>query len=228
MRKLLLLVGVLFCFQSVQSQDSLNTYKKWAIGAKGGPVFSFITATDEEITRNRAILRTTQGITYGGVLRYMTEKNFGLQIEATYVEKGWEEGFRDDVGDVDPSLFYRVNLDYLEVPMLAYGYFGKRNVKIFLTAGIYGAWLLSDNTEIAPGLDPNRITYEYLRADQNMFDVGVRGGAGVAVATKVGTFQLESTYSMSFNSVMDRLRTPIPSILRNHAITANLGYLIQF
>ena len=228
MRKLLLLAGLFFYFQSTQAQDSLNTYKRWSIGAKGGAVFSFITATDEEITRERASLRPIQGVTYGGVLRYMTEKNFGLQIEATYVEKGWEEVFRNDLGDIDRSLFYRVNLNYLEVPVLAYGYFGKRNVKISLTAGMYGAWLLSHDTEIAPNVDPNEITYEYLVADQNQFDVGVRGGAGVAVSTKLGTFQLESTYSLGFNSVMNRFRTPIPSILKNHAITANLGYLIEF
>ncbi|MGD1893495.1 MAG: porin family protein [Cyclobacteriaceae bacterium] len=230
MRTLLLLSGLLFYIQSVQAQDSLNTYTKWAIGVKGGATFSFITATDEEITRENARISTIQGTTYGGVIRYMTEKNFGLQIEANYTEKGWEERFRSliDPTKIDPSRSYRVNLDYLEVPLLAYGYFGKRNGKIFLNAGMYGAWLLSYDTEAAPSVDPDEITYEYLLADLNKFDVGVRGGAGLAVATKVGTFQLESTYSLGFNSVMDRFRTPIPSILQNNAITGTIGYLIEF
>jgi hypothetical protein len=230
MRKLLLLAGLFIYFQDAHAQDSLSTYKKWAIGVKGGASFSQITATDEEITRERARVSFIQGVTYGGVLRYMTEKNFGLQIEANYVEKGWRKRFLDldDPGRIDPDIFYQVDLNYLEVPMLAYGYFGKRNVKIFLNLGVYGAWLLSDNTEAAPGLDPNRITYEYLAADQNTFDIGVRGGGGFAIVTKIGTFQLESTYSLGFNSVMDRFRTPIPSILQNHAITGTLGYLIQF
>lgn len=230
MKQLIFIVGLLTFFSTcnLHAQDSLATYKKWSIGVKAGPTFSFVTATDEAVVRRRPNISLIQGISYGGVLRYMTEKNFGLQIEANYVEKGWKEILRNAAGERDPSLFYQVNLDYIEVPLLAYGYFGKRNVKIFLTLGMYGALLLSHDTETAPQLDLNEITYEYLVADQNTFDLGIRGGGGFAVATKVGTFQLEGTYSLGLNSVMDRLRTSIPSIIQNHTITVSLGYLIQF
>ncbi|MEM6844737.1 MAG: porin family protein [Bacteroidota bacterium] len=230
MRKLFLLAGFLIFAQTLQAQDSLATYKKWIIGVKGGASFSFISATENTITRENPILRSQQGIVYGGILRYMTEKNFGLQIEANYVEKGWVERFQSeaDPSRIDPNLLYRVNLNYLEVPVVAHGYFGKRNLRIFATLGMYGGFLLSHSTEIDPNLDPNEITYEYLVPEQNQYDLGVRGGAGIAVVTKVGTFQVEGTYSLGLNSVLDRNRTAIPNILQNNAITGSLGYLISF
>ncbi len=230
MRKLFLLAGFLFCVQELQAQDSLATYKKWSIGVKGGASFSFISSTQENITRERPFTRTNQGIAFGGIIRYMTEKNFGLQIEANYVEKGWEEIFRSlsDQERLDPSRFYQVNLSYLEVPILAHGYFGKRNLRIFATLGMYGGMLLSSSTQTAPTVDPNEITYEYLVPEQNKYDLGVRGGAGVAVVTKIGTFQVEGTYSLGLNSVLDRNRAPIPSILQNNTIVGSLGYLISF
>ncbi len=234
MRKLLLLVSFLLCLQCAlaQEKDTAATYNKWHVGVKGGASFSFVSATDEAITRNRFSRRRVaiQGIAYGGVIRYMTEKNFGLQIEANYVEKGWREIFPSlvDPQQRDPNRFYQVNLEYLEVPILAHGYFGKRNLRIFATLGMYGGMLLSSSTQTASTVDPNDITYEYLVPEQNTYDLGVRGGAGVAVVTKVGTFQIEGSYSLGLNSVLDRNRIPIPSILQNNAIVGSLGYLVSF
>ncbi|WKN45188.1 porin family protein [Tunicatimonas pelagia] len=223
---------LLFSPENVQAQDSLATYKKWHVGVKGGASFSSISSTDEQITRQRPRIDFAQGIAYGAVIRYMTEKNFGLQIEVNYVEKGWREEFTspDSEGrpQLDPTRFYRVNLSYLEVPILAHGYFGKRNLRIFATIGVYGGVLLSSSTQTAPSVDPNEITYEYLVPEQNEYDLGIRGGAGVAIVTKVGTFQVEGTYSLGLNSVLDRNRTTIPSILQNNAIVGSLGYLISF
>ncbi|MEM9833690.1 MAG: porin family protein [Bacteroidota bacterium] len=228
MRKLFLLAGFLIFAQTLQAQDSLATYKKWHIGVKGGVAFSFIAASDLEITNEQFNTDLVQGIAYGGIVRYMTEKNFGLQVEANYIEKGWSEVFAGADGRRDPTLFYRVNLEYVEVPVMAYGYFGKRSLRIFVTLGMYGGYLLSSSTQTAPTLDPNEITYEYLVPEQNQYDLGIRGGAGIAVVTKIGTFQVEGTYSLGLNSVLDRNRMAIPSILQNNAITGSLGYLISF
>nr|WKN39551.1 porin family protein [Tunicatimonas sp. TK19036] len=227
-------IGLLLCIITAsahgQAQDSLANYKKWSIGFKGGAALSFIIPTDEAVTYERSNIGISQGITYGGVVRYMTEKNFGLQIEANYVEKGWTETFADlnDPQRRDPNRFYRVNLNYLEVPVLAYGYFGKRNVQIFVNLGMFGATLLSYDTEQAPTVDTEEISYQYLASEQNTFDLGIRGGTGIAIATKVGTFQAEGTYSLSLNSVLDRNRMPVPSMLLNNSITITLGYLVQF
>lgn len=228
MKKLFLIAGLLCCFCQIQAQDSLVQYKRWNVGVKGGATLSYVTATDEAIVRNRFETNILQRITYGAIVRYMTEKNFGLQIEANYVEKGWDELFRDFEGRRDPSLIYRVNLNYLEVPLLAYGYFGRRNVQIFLNLGMFGAMLLSQNIERSANLDQEEITYFYTTTDQNNFDLGIRGGSGIAIATKAGTFQLEGTYSLGLNSVLDRYRTAVPSIIQNQTITVTLGYLVPF
>lgn len=96
-------IGLLLCIITAsahgQAQDSLANYKKWSIGFKGGAALSFIIPTDEAVTYERARIGAFQyqGVTYGGIVRYMTEKNFGLQVEANYVEKGWKEIFRSTI-----------------------------------------------------------------------------------------------------------------------------------
>lgn len=101
-------------------------------------------------------------------------------------------------------------------------------MQIFVNLGMFGATLLSYDTEQAPTVDAEEISYQYLASEQNTFDLGIRGGGGIAIATKVGTFQAEGTYSLGLNSVLDRNRMPVPSMLLNNTLAITLGYLIQF
>ena len=161
-------------------------------------------------------------------MQYLTEKNFGLQVEFNYVQRGWEERPRDALtGERAATRFYRVNLDYAEVPVLAHGYFGKRNLRLFLNAGVYLAYLLNNNTERANVLDEN-ITLFYEEQIQNTTDFGVRGGGGVEVVTKVGMFQAEGSYSFGLNSIMDKNVRQIPNIVQNSTVAITLGYYVQF
>ena len=161
-------------------------------------------------------------------MQYLTEKNFGLQVEFNYVQRGWEERPRDALtGERAATRFYRVNLDYAEVPVLAHGYFGKRNLRLFLNAGVYLAYLLNDDTERANVLDED-ITLFYEEQIQNTTDFGVRGGGGVEVVTKVGMFQAEGSYSFGLNSIMDKNVRQIPNIVQNSTVAITLGYYVQF
>ena len=174
--------------------------------------------------------RATTRLRYtGGVaVQYLTEKNFGLQVELNYVQRGWEERPRDAMGNRLSSRYYRVNLDYAEVPVLAHGYFGKRNLRVFANAGMYLAYLLSHDTERANLPDDEDISLFYQAQFQNRMDLGVRGGGGVEVVTKVGMFQAEGSYSFGLNSIMDKNVREVPHIVQNTTIAITLGYYVQF
>lgn len=202
---------------------------KWSIGVKGGATLPSVISSNRQLLnspfRSAALLRYTGGM----AVQYLTEKNFGLQVEFNYTQRGWEEQPIDITAQRRlPTRFYRVNLDYLEVPILAHGYFGKRNLRLFINAGVYLAYLLSSEIERANVPDNEDITIFYEDQFQNKVDFGVRGGGGVEVVTKIGMFQAEGSYNFGLNSVMDKNVQQIPHIVQNTTVAITLGYYVQF
>ena len=222
--KALLATGWLLLFFT---SATLAQENKWSVGVKGGSTFSFISNTNEQILRTNFRPTLLRQYTGGLSIQYLTESNFGLQVEVNYTQKGWEERPQDAVGDRSSTRFYRATLDYAEVPILAHGYVGKRNTRLFANAGVYLAYLLSSNTERANVADDN-IDYFYEERFQNMFDFGVRGGGGLEVVTRVGMFQAEGSYSWGINSILDKNINQIPNIMQNNTIAITLGYYVQF
>ncbi len=223
-RWLLIVLGWLLVVNVVPAHAQEN---KWSVGVKGGATLPSVISSNRQLLNNgfrsQSILRYTGGVS----VQYLTEKNFGLQVEFNYTQRGWEE--RPIIGGVRTSTrFYRVNLDYAEVPVLAHGYFGKRNLRLFLNAGVYLAYLLSAEAERADIPNDEEITIFYETQFQNRMDFGVRGGGGVEVVTKVGMFQAEGSYSFGLNSVMDKNVQQIPHIVQNNALAITLGYYVQF
>ena len=206
------------CFSTAWAQD-----QRWSVGLKGGSTISFVTGTQEAITganpRNESLFRSTGGLS----VQYLTENNFGLQVEFNYTQKGWKQRRPDTA----PNRRYQVDLDYAEVPILAHGYFGKKNLRIFLNAGVYLAYLLSSDTDRANIVDGD-VGYLYEEQFQNQFDFGVRGGGGLEVVTKVGMLQAEGSYSWGINSIVDKGIDQIPNIIQNNTIGITLGYYVQF
>jgi hypothetical protein len=206
---------------SVQAQEN-----KWSVGLKGGPTLPSVISSNNTLLRTNfgsdPILRYTGGL----AVQYLTEKNFGLQVEFNYTQRGWEE--RPGTDQQANPRFYRVDLDYAEVPILAHGYFGKRNLRIFLNMGVYLAYLLSSQAERVAITDDSEITIFYEERFQNKVDFGVRGGGGVEIVTKVGMFQAEGSYSFGLNSIMDKNVTEVPHIIQNTTPAITLGYYVQF
>lgn len=61
-------------------------------------------------------------------VRYIEENHFGLIAEVNYVRRGWSENFEG------LPFHYRRNLDYIEIPVFAHIYFGRR-ARFFVNAG---------------------------------------------------------------------------------------------
>lgn len=93
-----------------------------AIGIRGGADLS-------QVMFSPSVSQTFKpGFTGGVRCRYIEEDHFGLIAELDFVQRGWKEKF-------DVSGFsYSRTLDYIEIPVLAHIYFGRRG-KFFFNAG---------------------------------------------------------------------------------------------
>lgn len=237
--KKLFLIGLflLGVFQYSQAQVNKPDHR-WSIGIKSGSTFSFMTRTNEPYSLERPSIKgnIVQGYTGGLSIQYFAESNFALQIEGFYMQKGWRERFVDTLtGNFTDSLFYEVTLNYIEVPIMAHGYVGKKNVRIFLDGGLYLSYLLSYDTRQEPSIANEQITYTMRMQNANRLDLGIRGAGGFEVATKVGTFQLGASYDFGLGSVLKRYQTTainaaknIPNMLQNQTVTITLGYFVEF
>ncbi len=196
---------------------------------KAGPTLPSVFSSNRELLNSTFSSEPRLRYTGGVAVQYLTEKNFGLQVEVNYTQRGWEERPVDiAIRERLPTRFYRVDLNYVEMPILAHGYFGKRNLRLFVNAGVYLAYLLSHDVEQANIPDQEDINILYEERFQNRVDFGVRGGGGVEVVTKVGMFQAEGSYSFGLNSVMDKSVQEIPHMVQNGTVAITLGYYVQF
>ncbi len=224
-------VLVFLSFQQGWAQRNKPDHR-FSIGVKGGSSFSFITRTNSNYARESPPrIISTQGYTGGLALQYFPEPNFALQLEMYYTQKGWREIFIDTAQvpqRYTDSLFYEVTLNYLEVPITAHGYIGKKNVRIFLEAGMYLGYLHTFDTRQEPSIADGNVTYLMRTRTANQLDIGIRGAGGFEVATKVGTFQLGTSFSYGLGSVIDRNLTEIPNMLQNQTFTVTLGYFVEF
>lgn len=236
--KKLLIAGLfsLLAFQYAWAQANEPDHR-WSIGIKGGGTISGITRTNAPYSvEPPPRLRYLQGYTGGVVIQYFAESNFALQIEGIYVQKGWQEIFAlPNSNRAQDSLFYQITLNYVEVPLMAHGYIGRKNVRIFLDGGLYLSYLLSYDIRRQASITDEQITYHMRMQNANRLDLGIRGAGGFEVATKAGTFQLGAHLDYGLGSVLKRYRTTpdnaarnIPNMLQNLAIGITLGYFVEF
>lgn len=64
----------------------------------------------------------------GVTFRYIEESHFGLIAEFNFIERGWKENFEG------APYSYERTIDYLQIPVLAHIYFGRRG-RFFLNLG---------------------------------------------------------------------------------------------
>ncbi len=165
----------------------------FAIGISGGMNLSSV-SFQPRIKQNML-----KGMSFGGTLRYVSEKYFnmicGLQLEANYSQRGWDENIEDDSGDT-----YSRTMNYLEIPFMAHLAFGKdalnRGVKVFLNVGPQFGLFLSEKEKMSADWNPSyrNVSEQYGKAVDKRFDYGIVGGAGLEVSTGIGHFLVEGRY----------------------------------
>lgn len=182
-----------------QLQDQRTNF---SMGVNGGLNFSKIDF-NPRIGQNQL-----QGKSFGVTARYISERYFkmicGLQIEANFSERGWDEKIEDGSNNT-----YSHRLNYLEVPFLAHLAFGKdkgHGVRAIINLGPQFSYLLSDNQMKSDNWDTsnrtNGIVAQYDTPIVHKFEYGIVGGVGVELRTGIGNFLLEGRYYFGLSDIL--------------------------
>ena len=187
MRYWLIILFFLGAIWSLQAQ----TY----LGVKFG---GHLTTINYDAKPGQPIYEMDQKIRYMGglVFQKFANRNFALQIEIAYVQKGWKTA-------EDTLIFtqYERNIDYIDIPILTHASFGSENIEFFLQLGFFTGYALS-SSEIFydPGGSIEK-EYVYDPDRDNRFEYGLQGGAGFKRHFGFGVIQLEGNFIFTLNSV---------------------------
>jgi hypothetical protein len=211
-----------------EKSENETFWSRWNVGTRHGGGITFILEPNDSFTQDtNPSLTFVTGYTGGISLQQYAQPNFGIQADIMYVEKGWAQNIRDTVS-FEPIGQFRQRLNYVDVPILAHGYVGRRNFRIYLEAGVLMSYLLSHSSERDAGIGEERVTYRFVEGRDPRFNIGIAGGAGFEVVTAIGMFQLGGRYSLGFTSVIEKNITRIPNPLLMNAVGITMGYYARF
>ena len=215
MKKLFLLL--LFASFSLLGFSQKNQFQQeWAFGVRGGSTLSKMRFTPS--LSQDYLIQYSAGLT----ARFISEKQFGIQVELNYSMRGW----KDRVDDVFLNKYDR-SLTYLELPLMTHLYFdlGKR-VRLLFLAGPQVAYLLNEDWNLTLIDSEEDKGYYELPAQRN-FDYGIVLGGGFEFRTGIGSFILDSRYYYGLSDVFNNTKKDIFASSSNQIIGINLTYLIK-
>ncbi|MBN1650962.1 MAG: PorT family protein [Bacteroidales bacterium] len=186
----LLLILLLLIPDRSFSQDVEQSYpKQIGIGLKSGITSSLI---DVGIPVQQ--MSSTFVPTVGFIFTYIHAKTVGIQLEANYISKSWEE---NPISDYT----FNTKLNYIEIPMLTTLHFGNR-FKFLINFGPYISILLHEESSHNIAQESDYYPF-YENRTARKGDFGMTGGAGFRLQTKIGLFQIEGRYTYGFQNVYD-------------------------
>ncbi|KKY62695.1 porin family protein [Tannerella forsythia] len=215
------LAVVLFC--PLQAQETFH--KEWVAGVSGGINASSVFFAPK--VQQQLLLGYNGGLT----VRWITEKNLGLQLEANFKQQGWNERFEAPEGYPNPETYldyrYIRRMNYIEMPFLTHIYFGSERVRFFFNMGPKIGWLTGESTEEnLRGATPNKTNAQHTMAAEKKFAWGLCGGPGLEIRTGIGCFQLEARYYYSLGDFYNTRRQDVFSKASPQVFSAKLSYLI--
>jgi hypothetical protein len=202
---------------------AFESYAQLYVGIKGGGNVSEASfRNNPEFRFKRAGLR--QAYQGGVVLRYVNQENAGIQAEINYIQKGWQETV-DTVVNVNNR--YSRQINYLEVPVLAHIYLGRKKFRIIIDMGPYIGLALSArefNRNELTGVETSNV-YVFDRERDNRIDYGLMAGGGFEKDFAFGTLFVEGRYTFGFAD-FNRIKRSQLEISQNRTISISFGYLI--
>src|SRR5688572_145210 len=201
-----------------------------SVGPRLGLNISTIHYSDGKLDDSFIEKKTNQIGALGGVMVNIgINEAFSIQPEVLFSQKGY--GFEDGRYKVTESL------NYLEVPLLAKLTLGSGNMKFFVNAGPYAAYLMSGKiTHNFTGREESyAVQFEYEndgfnanRVKPNRLDLGLAAGAGMALKAGIGTLNIEARYGLGLTNIneYEHGRPSGVSKVTNGSLALSLGYLI--
>ncbi len=168
------------------------------------------------------------GLTAGIMVRYIEEDHFGIIAELNFVQRGWKENFEE------APYNYKRTLNYLELPVLAHIYFGRRG-RFFFNAGPEVALFLGESTKA--NFDPedmatlpdfpyrNRMNSQMLMSVTQKIDYGISAGLGAEFnINPKNSIAFEARFYYGLGNIFPSKRTDTYSASNQMSISATLGY----
>lgn len=214
---LLLAAGAIFPAVS-QTHYSSNV----ALGVKGGIDMSQVFFNPS--VRQKFALGSTGGITF----RYIEENHFGLIAELNFAQRGWSENFEE------APYNYTRTTDYIELPILAHIFFGRRG-RFFFNAGAQVGMYLGDH--VKANFDPsematlpdfpyrNRMNEQMLLKVSQKMDYGIAAGLGGEFNINPrNSISLEARFYFGLANLFPSKRADTYSASNQMTLSATIGY----
>lgn len=215
---LVLLISLIGVDLRAQTHYSSNV----ALGVKGGVGMSrvFFNPSVEQ--------KLCMGFTGGVAFRYIEENHFGLIAELNFVQRGWEENFEE------APYNYKRTINYLELPVMAHIFFGRRG-RFFFNAGPQIGLYLSDSAKsnfnpsemaVLPDFPyTNRMNEQMLMDVTQKIDYGISAGLGGEFnVTKRNSIFLEARFYFGLGNIFPSKRGEVYNASNSMTISATVGY----
>jgi hypothetical protein len=215
------LSGLLF-FAFVSGSRAQNGFRpEWAVGAAGGVNLSSVSFSPK--VQEDMLMGYLGGLT----LRWITEKNLGLQVELNFKQQGWKENFDELEVPEDAHYRFQRRMNYVELPFLTHIYFGGDHTRFFVNLGPQIGFLLGEHTEEnLNGATPQSINDQHTMLADKRFEWGIGGGPGLELRTRIGYFLLEGRYYYSLSDFYNTRHQDVFSKASSQMISVRLTYLM--
>jgi len=214
-----LLIFLLSVESAVYSQKESFT-PEWAYGVNGGLTFSKVGFSSYLRVPQESLKQFSGGIT----VRYISEKNFGIQGELNFSQRGWKERTDDTVHLNN----YARSIAYLELPVMTHIYFdlGKR-VRLIFNLGPQISYYIGEKEIEREIKDTSQDTSYFDMSVQRSFDYGLKGVMGLEFRTKAGSFILDGRYYFGLSDIFNNTKADLFQASHNQVMGVNLTYLFR-
>ena len=219
-KRIALIVVCLSCLFAVSAQTHYSS--TISVGARGGADMSrvfFYPSVEQSFN-----FGATAGVTF----RYIEERHFGLIAELNFSQRGWEEDFKE------APYRYSRTLNYLQLPILAHIYFGRRG-RFFINLGPEFCLFLGE--KVSANFDPsnfeslpdfpvrNRMNSQLREHSNKKFDYGITAGLGGEFSINpANSMSIEARFYYGLGNIFSSNRTDPFQTSNQMTISLALGY----
>ena len=207
---ILIFMVLMISIMELKSQSS--------IGVKAGGTYSTI---DLSTLPAEVSLNYTIGSVLGIIYKNQHKKNLGLQLEANFIQKGWDQENTTSLESIERIV------NYFNVTMLSQLYFGRKKTRVFINAGPFLGYALSSSVTESVNGGESKYAYDFDPHEDNRYEYGLIGGAGISRKIGFGNLHLEGRYFFGFNNLFNPYDDQVDftqSKIMGFAIS--LGYLV--
>ena len=235
-------VITIFSFLSFSLYAQRNLFlQEIALGVNGGVNFSNVSFLHNNPAKGAELgdIGMGSGIKGGISIRHISMKHFGVQLEVNYLQGGWKEKFKDGDGvkksdDAEKVDFTGVEisrrLSYIEIPLLAHIYFGKK-ARFFVNLGPK-LGILASYGNLKENLSPAQIAVfdpndpRIYDKGHNNFDYGLSVGSGMDL--QIGRLHtvVEGRYTFGFGDVYSNSKKDIYQRSNNQNVAVTVAFLL--